>query len=76
MSTPILLPRLGFSMSEGRLMEWLVVDGSAVVQGQPIYSLESEKTIQDIESPATGTLKIHKAAGSSFAVGTVLGEIS
>ena len=75
MGVPILLPRLGFSMSEGRLSEWLVADGSAVIQGQPIYSLESEKTIQDVEAPATGTLKIHKVPGTSFAVGTLLGEI-
>lgn len=76
MSTLIRLPRLGFSMTQGRLAEWLLADGSAVLQGQAIYSLESEKTLQDIESPATGTLRILKLAGSSFEVGTVIGEIT
>ncbi|MEM5388764.1 lipoyl domain-containing protein [Paraburkholderia phymatum] len=75
MTTPILLPKIGFSMNEGTLVEWLVPDGSAVSQGDPIYALESEKAVNDIEAPATGTLKIQKLAGESYEVGTVLGEI-
>lgn len=75
MSTPIVLPKLGFSMNEGTLADWLVADGGAVTQGQLIYSLESDKSMQDIEAPASGTLKILKPAGSVYPVGTKLGEI-
>lgn len=76
MSTDILLPKLGFSMNEGTLTEWLVADGSEVKQGQPLYSLESEKSVQEIEAPASGTLKIAKPAGELYPVGTLLGTIS
>lgn len=76
MSTEILLPKIGFSMNEGTLTEWLAADGASVTQGQPLYSLESEKSVQEIEAPASGTLKIIKAAGEVYSVGTVLGEIS
>ncbi|MGB0220078.1 MAG: biotin/lipoyl-containing protein [Sinimarinibacterium flocculans] len=76
MSTDILLPKLGFSMNEGTLTEWLVADGGEVKQGQPLYSLESEKSVQEIESPASGTLKIAKTAGEVYPVGTLLGTIS
>ncbi len=76
MSTQILLPKLGFSMNEGTVTEWLAADGSAVRQGQPLYSLESEKSVQEIEAPATGTLKILQAAGEVYTVGTVIGEIA
>ena len=76
MSTQILLPKLGFSMNEGTLAEWLVADGGAIQQGQPLYSLESEKSVQEIEAPASGTLKIIKQAGEIYEVGTVIGEIS
>ena len=75
MSTEILLPKIGFSMEEGTLTEWLVADGAAVTEGQPLYALESEKSVQEIESPASGTLKIIKQPGESYTVGTVLGEI-
>ncbi|EIT69932.1 MULTISPECIES: lipoyl domain-containing protein [Hydrocarboniphaga] len=75
MSTPIVLPKLGFSMTEGTLADWLVADGAAVMQGQLLYSLESDKSIQDIEAPASGRLKILHAAGAAYPVGTKLGEI-
>lgn len=75
MSTPIVLPKLGFSMTEGTLTDWLVADGGSVTQGQLLYSLESDKSMQEIEAPATGKLKILKAAGSAYPVGTKLGEI-
>ena len=75
MSTQVILPKLGFSMSDGTLAEWFVHDGHAVSQGQLLYALESEKSVQEIESPASGVLKILKAAGERYAVGTILGEI-
>ncbi|MEC9358550.1 MAG: lipoyl domain-containing protein [Pseudomonadota bacterium] len=76
MSTEILLPKIGFSMNEGTLTEWLVEDGSPVEKGMPLYSLESEKSVQEIEAPASGILKILKQPGEVYEVGTVLGELS
>ena len=75
MSVEILLPKLGFSMEEGVLSDWLVPDGATVAQGQLIYSLESEKAIEEIEAPAPGILRILRPKGVSYPVGTVLGEI-
>ena len=75
MSTQILLPKLGFSMNEGSLSQWLIADGAAVKEGEPLYALESEKSVQEIESPASGTLKILVQPGEVYPVGTVLGEI-
>jgi pyruvate/2-oxoglutarate dehydrogenase complex dihydrolipoamide acyltransferase (E2) component len=76
MATEILMPKLGFSMNEGTIAEWLVPDGGQAVEGQPLYALESEKATQEIEAPASGTLKIIKEPGGPYEVGTVLGEIS
>lgn len=73
MSTEIVIPKLGFSMSEGQLVEWLLEDGSDVSEGQPLFLLESEKAAQEIEAPASGKLKILKQAGETFDVGTVIG---
>jgi pyruvate/2-oxoglutarate dehydrogenase complex dihydrolipoamide acyltransferase (E2) component len=75
MSTEILLPKLGFSMNEGTVAEWLAADGAEVIKGQPLYSLESEKSVQEIEAPESGRLKILKPAGEVFAVGTLIGTI-
>ena len=76
MATDIILPKLGFSMEEGVVAEWLIADGGAVKEGEMLYLLESDKSAQEIESPATGVLKILKPAGESYAAGTVLGEIA
>ena len=75
MATEISLPKLGFSMNEGVLAEWLVEDGAQVTAGQPIFELESDKSTNEVESPATGTLKILKPAGENYEVGTVVGII-
>lgn len=76
MTTHVLLPKLGFSMNEGTLNEWLAADGESVQQGQPLYLLESDKSVQEIEAPVSGKLKILQQAGHVYGVGTVLAEIS
>ncbi|MEO7937781.1 MAG: lipoyl domain-containing protein [Burkholderiaceae bacterium] len=75
MSTEILFPKIGFSMNEGTLAEWLAHDGATVKEGEPLYSLESDKSVVEIESPATGRLRIGAKAGEVYQVGAVLGEI-
>ena len=76
MATEIILPKLGFSMDEATLSEWLVSDGAEVKEGEPLFVLESDKSQQEIEAPASGTVKIGAQAGESYKVGAVLGEIS
>lgn len=75
MSTQVLLPKLGFSMNEGTLSEWLAADGDTVKEGQILYTLESDKSVQEVEAPASGTLKIIAQAGETYDVGTLLAEI-
>lgn len=75
MSTQILLPKLGFSMDEGTVAEWHAADGGIIKEGEPLYSLESEKAVEEIPAPASGRLKIIAPIGETLKVGTVLGEI-
>lgn len=75
MAIEILLPKLGFSMNEGELVEWLIADGAAVTEGEPLFSLESDKSTNEVEAPASGVLKILKQPGETYEVGTLLGLI-
>jgi pyruvate/2-oxoglutarate dehydrogenase complex dihydrolipoamide acyltransferase (E2) component len=75
MATEVLLPKIGFSMTEGVLAEWLVMDGGQAVEGEPLFALESDKSTQELESPASGTLRILKQPGEAYEVGTLLGII-
>ena len=76
MTTKVVLPKLGMAMSEGLLSEWLVKDGHQVEEGQTIYSIENDKSIQEIESPASGTIKLIAEEGETYPVDEVLAEIS
>jgi pyruvate/2-oxoglutarate dehydrogenase complex dihydrolipoamide acyltransferase (E2) component len=75
-ATQVLLPKIGFSMNEAILAEWMVADGAAVTEGQALYAIESDKSTQEIESPASGTVKISALVGEVYPVGAVLAEIA
>jgi pyruvate/2-oxoglutarate dehydrogenase complex dihydrolipoamide acyltransferase (E2) component len=69
MSTEVLFPKIGFSMSEGTLGNWMVADGESVQEGQLIYTLESEKAVEEIQAPASGRLRIIGQPGTIYQVG-------
>lgn len=76
MSTTLRIPKAAISMQEGTLAAWLVPDGQPVAEGQPIYTLEIEKSTMDVEAPAAGVLRHIGAAGTTYKVGDVIGEIA
>lgn len=75
MATEVLLPKLGFSMNEGTLSEWMFADGEEVTEGEALFLLESDKSTNEVEAPASGVLKILKEEGEVYTVGTVLATI-
>lgn len=72
----VILPKLGFSADDALLCEWLAADGAAISTGQPLFTIESEKATQEIEAPATGRLRILKASGETYTVGTAVAQIT
>jgi pyruvate/2-oxoglutarate dehydrogenase complex dihydrolipoamide acyltransferase (E2) component len=76
MTTQLTIPRLEMSMTEGVLAEWLVADGVQVKEGDPIYSIETGKSIQEIQAPSSGRLTQKAQAGETYDVGTEIGEIA
>ena len=75
MSIEIKIPQIGFSMQEGTLVEWLVPDGGQVQEGAPLYTLELDKAVQEVTSPAAGKLRVHAEVGQIYPVGALVGEI-
>lgn len=69
------IPKLQMSMTEATLAEWLVPAGTVVEVGQAIYSLESDKSVQEIEAPVAGRLIQTGEAGETYPVGTEIGSI-
>lgn len=75
MATDIILPKIGFSMTEGVLSEWMAEDGATIAEGQPLYTIESDKSTNEVEAPASGVLRISGVAGTTYDVGAVIGVI-
>jgi pyruvate/2-oxoglutarate dehydrogenase complex dihydrolipoamide acyltransferase (E2) component len=76
MTTQLTIPRLEMSMTEGVLSEWLVADGAEVKEGDVIYSLETGKSVMEIQAPASGKLTQKATPGETYPVGTEIGEIA
>lgn len=69
------MPKLGVSMTEATVVEWVAGDGAIVAAGDVIATIETDKVEQEIEAPEAGTL-IHKAEpGVTYEVGDLLAEI-
>jgi pyruvate/2-oxoglutarate dehydrogenase complex dihydrolipoamide acyltransferase (E2) component len=75
MSTPINIPKLGVSMTEGTIVEWLVADGDQVAAGDVLYRIETDKVENDIEAPVAGTVRISGVEGEAYEVGVQIGSI-
>ena len=75
MKTILRVPKLAVSMQTGVLTAWLAQDGERVDQGQPLYTLEIEKSVMDVQAPATGVLKRIGVENETYKVGEILGEI-
>ena len=74
--TEIQIPKLGMSMTEATLTEWLVADGGEVVEGTDLYLIETDKSTTEIQAPASGRLSIVAAAGEVYPVGTLIARIT
>jgi pyruvate dehydrogenase E2 component (dihydrolipoamide acetyltransferase) len=72
------MPRLGWTMEVGRVVEWLKQDGEAVEAGEFIFSVESDKAVTEVEALDSGVLRIppDPQIGVELPVGAVLAYIA
>ena len=73
--TAVTVPQLSISMEDARVSRWLVEDGAAVVAGQFVVEVETDKATVEIEAPVTGLLRIVAREGAIVAVEGVLAEL-
>ena len=65
MPTPILMPALSPTMTEGNLARWVKQEGDAVRSGDVIAEIETDKATMEVEAVDEGTLgKILVPAGT------------
>ncbi len=76
MDVTMRLPDLGTVDSTVTVLRWLAEVGQLVQRGQPVLEVETDKSILEVESTVTGTLRtIVVAAGAEATTGQILASI-
>ena len=76
MAVQFRLAAFGHTMETGRVVEWHIAEGSRIEEGQPLVSIETDKTVVEVESPVSGVLlRIVGQADGEYDVGETLAWI-
>jgi pyruvate dehydrogenase E2 component (dihydrolipoamide acetyltransferase) len=72
----IIMPRLGRSMEEGKILRWLKHEGETVQKGESLAEVETDKASIEVDALATGVLrKILAAPGQTVPTGAPIALI-
>ena len=76
MSVNIVVPEMGESVVDARIAKWLKKEGDAVVVGEPLVELETDKVDVEVNASQNGVLMsiVHRA-GADVKIGDILGTI-
>ncbi|MEU0246931.1 2-oxo acid dehydrogenase subunit E2 [Streptomyces sp. NPDC006235] len=73
MAVEVLLPKIGLTMQEGTIDEWLVPVGAAVAEGDALLRLATDKVDVDVEAEAGGLFHPVVPAGVTVPTGALIG---
>ena len=70
----VILPKLGQTMEEGAIVEWMKQEGDPISRGEVMFTTESDKATLEVEAPGRGFLRrILVPEGETVPVLTVVG---
>ena len=71
---PLIMPKWGIEMEEGKLTEWLVEEGTSFSKGDPLVVIETDKISNEVEAEIDSKLrkKVVQSDGT-YPVGALLG---
>ena len=76
MAVRLKLAALGHTMERGKVVQWYVDEGGVVAEGAPLFAVETDKAVVDVEAPAGGVLlRIDAPVDKEYPVGTTLAWI-
>jgi pyruvate dehydrogenase E2 component (dihydrolipoamide acetyltransferase) len=75
MATEFTMPKLGLTMEEATILEWLVADGQPVEAGAIVMRIETDKVETEVEISAEGVLHHVAREGDVFPCGAVIAYV-
>ena len=76
MTSSVILPKLTYEMHEGRILEWLAVEGAPISPGQVLFTVETDKAAIEVPAEESGVLlKILVPADETVPVGSTVAYI-
>ncbi len=71
----IAIPKLGLTMTDCTLVEWLKNDGERVERGEALFAIETDKITSEIEADGAGYLRRFAEVDSAHVIGSVIGGL-
>ncbi|HEY1754986.1 MAG TPA: dihydrolipoamide acetyltransferase family protein [Bryobacteraceae bacterium] len=76
MALSVVMPALEMAQETGKLLTWLKKEGDAIVKGEPLLEIETDKAVFELEAPGDGLLAgVTSKAGDVVAVGRTIAWI-
>ncbi len=74
--TNFLLPKMGESITEGTILNWLVREGESFNEGDILVEVATDKVDNEVPAQAAGIMIKHLAsAGDVIAIGTIIAQL-
>src|SRR5688572_13825756 len=76
MAIELVVPKVGESITEVQIVEWLKAEGDAVERDGNVAVIETDKATVELPAPVSGVLsKVLKGKGQTAKVGEVIGYL-
>ena len=76
MSTEIIVPKLGLTMKEAKLVKWLIDAGKTVAAEEAVAVIETDKVSFEIVAPANGMIHPVSVSDTMVLVAQVIGYVA
>jgi 2-oxoisovalerate dehydrogenase E2 component (dihydrolipoyl transacylase) len=77
MATPVTMPQLGESVTEGTITRWLKAEGDEIERDEPLAEVDTDKVNAELPSPLAGKIeKLLVSEGDTVDVGTEIALVA
>ena len=76
MAVDVIMPAMGATQETGRLVRWFKREGDSITKGEMLMEVETDKSVVEVEAPASGILtKVTAAPDDEIPVGQAIALI-